>query len=257
VTAVLLGVAYAVFGLAVGAFLNVVVDRVPDKIPLRAAGQDDPVRHLSWAGLPVQPWLLRRGRGGGDERLPLRWVGVEILTVVTFAALGVRYGTSLTVVPLLVLAACLVSVSVIDLQVLRIPDRITFPTLGVTVVLIVAVSLLQGHPDAIRGALAGMVGYFVMLIVPHLVYPRGMGFGDVKLALVMGLHLGWLGWSSAGPLAGPARLVLYALLLGSMLGAVFGGAVAVATKHRGAFPFGPALAVACLVVVLLAPELRL
>jgi leader peptidase (prepilin peptidase) / N-methyltransferase len=108
-----------------------------------------------------------------------------------------------------------------------------------------------------RGALVGMVGYFVLLLVPHLVYPKGMGFGDVKLALLMGLHLGWLGWSAAAPVAGPVRIVLWALVLGSALGALFGGVVALATKRNGAFPFGPALAAACFVLVLASPALRI
>jgi leader peptidase (prepilin peptidase) / N-methyltransferase len=205
----------------------------------------------------VQPWLLRRGRGHDGSRLPARWVRVEVVTAVGFAALGVRFGDTVVVVPLLLLTASLVAVSVIDLQVLRIPDRITFPALGASLGLIVVIALAHDEGDAIRGAIAGMVVYFLMLMVPHLVYPRGMGFGDVKLALLMGLHLGWLGWSTAGPLAGPVRVVLYALMLGSILGAVFGGAVALASRHRGAFPFGPALAVGCFVMLFFAPGMRI
>ena len=98
----------------------------------------------------------------------------------------------------------------------------------------------------------------MLLFVPHLVYPAGMGFGDVKLALVMGLYLGWLGWAPDSPTSytGPLRLVLYALMLGCILGVVFGLVSQVATRRRGAFPFGPALALGCLVVVLFATELR-
>ena len=84
-----------------------------------------------------------------------------------------------------------------------------------------------------------------------------MGFGDVKLALVMGLYLGWLGWDPDYPVAGPVRLVLYALMLGCLLGVVFGLVMRAVTKERGAFPFGPALAIGCFVVVLFAPDLTL
>ena len=96
-----------------------------------------------------------------------------------------------------------------------------------------------------------------MLLLPHLVYPKGMGFGDVKLALVMGLYLGWVGWTGASPVAGPIRLVLYALMLGCLLGVVFGLVHAAVTRRRGEFPFGPALALACLIVVFYAPDLRI
>lgn len=246
-------VACAALGVLVGAFGNVVVDRVPSRVSLRGARDGEVVPPVEALVVPLQPWLLRAGRGG----LPGRWLAVELATAASFAVVAARYGASLVVVPLLVLAAALVMVTVVDLQLLRIPDRITFPALGLSIPLVVAVSLRYGEADAIRGAAVGMVAYFVLLFVPHLVYPKGMGFGDVKLALLMGLHLGWLGWSEAGPVAGPVRVVLYALIVGSALGAVFGIIVSVATRRRGAFPFGPALAAACLLMVLLAPELRL
>ena len=57
-------------------------------------------------------------------------------------------------------------------------------------------------------------------------------------------------------MAGPLRLVFYALMLGCVLGVVFGLAVQIATRKRGAFPFGPALALGCYIVVLFASELR-
>ena len=94
--------------------------------------------------------------------------------------------------------------------------------------------------------------YFGLLLVAHLVSPRGMGFGDVKLALLMGMFLGWLGWAPDEQVVGPVRLVLYALVLGCVLGVVFGLAHRVLTKEREGFPFGPSLAVACLVVLVLA-----
>jgi prepilin signal peptidase PulO-like enzyme (type II secretory pathway) len=174
-----------------------------------------------------------------------------------FALLGARYGDDLVIVPLLVLGAALVAVSVIDLRLLRIPDLVTFPTLAVSLVLVLAVSVLHDVPEADTGALVGMATYFVLLFVPHLVYPRGMGFGDVKLALVMGLYLGWLGWTDAHPVGGPIQLVLYGLMLGCTLGVVFGLLSRVVTRRGGEVPFGPALALACLVVVLFASDLRL
>ncbi|MET0726678.1 MAG: A24 family peptidase [Acidimicrobiales bacterium] len=239
-----------------GAFLNVVIDRVPDKAPLRGPREGEVCPPVTILGVPAQPWLLRGGRCDGAE-LPRRWLWVELTTVAVFILFAARFGDDLTILPLLVLGASLVAVSVIDLQLLRIPDRVTFPTLAVAVPLVLAVSLQQGTGDRFRGALLGAVAYFALLLVPHLVYPRGMGFGDVKLALVMGLYLGWLGWSVAHPVGGPVQLVLYGLMLGCVLGVVFGLASQLITKKRGEFPFGPALALACIIVLCSAPDLRL
>jgi leader peptidase (prepilin peptidase) / N-methyltransferase len=244
----------AVLGLLVGSVLNVVIDRAPDKAPLRGPRDGEASAPVSWFGLPAQPWVLRRDRSAG---LPTRWLWVEVVTVGVFVALAAQYGETSVVVPLLVLGASLVAVSVIDLQLQRIPDRITFPTLALALPLIVIVSAQHDVTDSIQSALIGGAAYFMLLFVTHLVYPAGMGFGDVKLALVMGLYLGWLGWDPLYPVAGPLRLVLYALMLGCAIGVVFGLTVQVVTRKRGAFPFGPALAAGCLVVILFANDLRL
>lgn len=247
--------ASAVLGLLVGSILNVIIDRVPHKAPLRGARDGEASAPVSWFGIAAQPWVLRRGSHEG-RALPARWLWVEVVTVAVFAELAVRYGDSAVLVPLLVLGASLVAVSVIDLQLLRIPDRITFPTLAISIPLIIAASVHLDATDSIRAALIGSAIYFLLLFTTHMIYPAGMGFGDVKLALVMGLYLGWMGWTPDTPLAGPLTLVLYALMLGCILGVVFGVAVQLITRRRGAFPFGPALALGCLVVVLFAADLR-
>lgn len=241
-------------GVPVGSFLNVVIDRVPDKVGLRGAREGEVCPPIEAIGVPFQPWLLRGGSGGGAA-LPRRWLAVELLTAALFAVFAGRYGDQLVVVPLLVLVAALVAVSVIDLQLLRIPDRVTFPALALSAPLVLMVSIQQGAVGMFKGALVGSAVYFVALLIPHLVYPRGMGFGDVKLALLMGLYLGWLGWSDAHPLYGPIQLVLYALMLGCALGVVFGLVTVVVTRRRGEFPFGPALALACVIVMLFASDL--
>lgn len=240
----------------VGAFLNVVVDRIPDRAPLTGSREGEACPPVEVLGVPFQPWILRAG-GGSGRALPRRWLWVELLTVAVFLAFAVAYGEESRIVPLLVLGASLVAVSVIDLQLLRIPDRVTFPTLAVAIPLVLAVSVREDAVDAFIGALVGSVTYFLALLIPHLVYPRGMGFGDVKLALLMGLFLGWLGWSAAYPVIGPIRLVLYALILGCALGVAFGGISAVVTRRRSEFPFGPALAMGCVVVLLFASDLAI
>jgi leader peptidase (prepilin peptidase)/N-methyltransferase len=234
-------------GVPVGAFLNVVIERTPDRLPLRGVVDGEPNPPRAWLGVPVQPWILR-GSTADDRRG--RWLAVELATAAVFAALGAQFGRSSVVVPMLVLGAALVAISFVDLELLRIPDRITFPALGVAVVTMAVVSAQHHVTDALWGALAGSSVYFGLLLLAHLVSPRGMGFGDVKLALLMGLFLGWLGWTPDDTVGGPVRLVLQSLVLGCLLGVVFGLTHQVVTKRRGEFPFGPSLALGCLVVLL-------
>lgn len=172
----------------------------------------------------------------------------RVLAPLLFGLAALRWGASAVVLPFLVCFAALLVVSMIDLEHYRIPDRITFPALAVSSGLIVFVSAVNDIGMVhVRNAAIGAVAYFVLLLVPHLVYPRGMGFGDVKLALLMGLHLGWI---YADVIDGIA-LVMWALILGSGLGVLAGVGFAVARRRRAEFPFGPALAAGCVLAVLL------
>ena len=229
-------------GIPVGAFLNVAIERVPDRRPLREGTP-------TWLGVPVQPWLL--AGAASREGQPRRRLAVELVTAAVFAALAAQWGDTTVVLPMLVLGAALVAVSFVDIEHLRIPDRLTFPALAVAVPLVVLASIDRDATRALRGAAIGAVLYFGILFLAHLISPRGMGFGDVKLALLMGLFLGWAGWD--GGTEGSVQYVLYGLVLGCVLGVVFGVVHRVVTRDRSGFPFGPALAVGCLVVLLWVP----
>ena len=150
-----------------------------------------------------------------------------------------------------VVFSTLLTVSVVDLRVYRIPDRIVFPALGLTAALMItaAFAIVRPYGDALeplKYALVGLVTYFLILFVFHVVYPAGMGFGDVKLALLMGLSLGFV----ANSVGSAAYFVMIALFVGCIVGIVFGLAVRLARGRGGAFPFGPALAVGTIFVVL-------
>lgn len=172
---------------------------------------------------------------------------VRVLTPVLFALAAWRWGADVVLVPFLLLFSVLLVVSLIDLEHYRIPDRIVFPALGVSVGLITFVTFIKGADVIfVRNALIGAVAYFVLLLVPHLIYPKGMGFGDVKLALLMGLFLGWM---YADVLYG-ITLIMWALVLGSVLGVAAGIGFALVRGRRAEFPFGPALAAGCIAVLL-------
>ncbi len=101
--------------------------------------------------------------------------------------------------------------------------------------------------------------YAGMLFLAHLVSPRGMGFGDVKLAWLMGIYLGWVGWEDGSiveQLLSSLRFVLLGAAIGSFAGVVIGGLYALARRStKAVFPYGPSLALGCLVAVLWSSEL--
>lgn len=235
-------------GLAVGSFLNVVIVRLPaDQPRLRSAWRcpqcEAALRPVDT--IPVLSWVLLRGRcrrcsapiGAG---YPL----VEAANAALWVAAGVRFGATWALVPVVVLFSTLLAQSVIDLELYRLLDRITFPVLGGLLVLVAAVSLIEGEPSRVLFAVGGAVGYFVFLLVPALLYPRGMGLGDVKLALIMGLLLGWV-----HPL-----LCLYAVISACLLGLVAGVVLYFARGRTSSpFPFGPWLALGCVLTIVFSP----
>jgi leader peptidase (prepilin peptidase)/N-methyltransferase len=240
-----------VLGLAVGSFLNVVIHRVPEKQSVVRPRSRCPQCGTELANrdnIPVVSWLLLRGRCRTcGAPISARYPLVEVGTAVLFAAAGVRFGASWELPAYLLLFASLLAISAIDLERYIIPNRIVYPTLFAAVPLLVAAALLEGDGFRIRDAAIGAAGAWVALLVVHLIQPRGMGFGDVRLAAVLGLYLGWI----------DLTLVLLGLMLGFLLGAVVGLGLVV-TRVRGrkdAVPFGPFLAAGAVLAILFSRQL--
>lgn len=183
-----------------------------------------------------------------------RWFPVvELVTAGTFALTVSELGWSSVTAAILFLEAALIALAAVDFRVFRIPDRVNFPAMGIGFGCIVVSSLWEGLPEAIFGAAVGGFLYAAMLFLAHVVSPRGMGWGDVKLAWLMGFYLGWLGWES-GPIVeqvlGPLRQVLLGAALGSILGVLIGGAYALVRRTtKVVFPYGPSLAAGCILAV--------
>ncbi len=236
----------AVLGLVVGSFLNVVIARVPKRESVVRPRSHCPRCSTQLAdrdNIPVVSWLVLRGRCRTcSEPISVRYPLVELSTGALFAAAAIRFGPSWVLPGFLVFFAVLLAVAVIDLEHFIVPNRIVFPTLAVSVPLLVAVAVVTGAWDDLAGAALGAIAAGGGLLVINLISPRGMGMGDVKLALVLGLFLGWLDLAH----------VALGLFLGFALGAVVGLALIALRlrSRRDHVPFAPFLAAGSVLAVL-------
>ena len=231
--------AAVVMGLLIGSFLNVVVWRVPrgESIvspPSACPRCGHPIR--SRDNVPVVSWLLLRGRCRDcGEPIARRYPIVEAATGVLFGAAAWSTGVSWVLPALLYLVAIGVALALIDLDVHRLPDAIVLPSYPVVLALLALASWNPGGSsslwDALLRALIGAAAMFAVYVVVVLVYPAGMGFGDVKLAGVLGLYLGWFGW-------GALAVGFFAPFL---LGGLYAVALLVARRvgRTSGIPFGP------------------
>jgi leader peptidase (prepilin peptidase)/N-methyltransferase len=235
-----------VYGLIIGSFLNVVIWRVPRKESIVKPPSHCPACDAKIANrdnIPVLSWVMLRGRCRScGTAISVRYPFVELLTAVLFASVGARFAHSWALPAYLVLAGALVALSAIDLEHYILPNRILYPTDGAVLVLLAVASGAEHDWGAfVRAVIAGAVAFAIFFTI-HLVSPRGMGFGDVRLSFLLGLALGWLGW---GEVAG-------GLFAGFLYGAVV-GVVLIAVKVRGRkqqIPFGPFLAAGAMTFVL-------
>jgi leader peptidase (prepilin peptidase)/N-methyltransferase len=227
----------ALFGLVIGSFLNVVAWRVPNGESVMHPPSSCPnCGHQIRArdNIPVLSWLLLRGKCR-DCAAPIsvKYPIVEAATGVLFVLVLWEFGLGLEFVAYAYLAALAVVLTVIDLTVHRLPDVLVLPAYPVLLCIFAAECVVSGQWWPLATAAIGGVILFALYFLAAVVYPGGMGFGDVKLAGVLGIALGWLGW---GPLVVGG---FSAFLVGGIA-----GVVVMATKRQGrrvGIPFGPSM----------------
>ncbi|WP_396599820.1 prepilin peptidase [Frigoribacterium sp. R86507] len=237
------------FGLLIGSFLNVVVYRVPAGISIARPASacpscSTPIRRRD--NVPVVSWLALGGKCRDCRTsISARYPIVELATGLFFVLVAARLwplvdvptealplvSRLLALVAFLWLAGVSVALAVIDLEHHRLPNAIVLPSYAVGGALLAASSILVGDWSALVRAAIGLASLFAFYLIAALSYPGGMGFGDVKLAGVLGLYLAWLGWGefAVGAFA--------AFLLGGLFAIVL---LVTRRVHRtGGIPFGP------------------
>ena len=132
--------------------------------------------------------------------------------------------------------------TLVDLAEKRLPNAVIFPTLSAVAVLLVPPTWASGSWMSLLWALAGSAAMFAVYFVLALISPKSMGMGDVKLALVIGLLLGWFG--------------LTAWLIALLAAFIVGGVIAIVAlllrrvTLKGSIPFGPSMLAGALIALL-------
>lgn len=189
------------------------------------------------SGRPVRSaWRPRRERPR-DVVLPVTCAALSVL-------FALRFGPTPVLPAYLYLAVVSMPLAAIDVQEHRLPDVLTLPSYPVALALLgVDALVVPADRHRLVTALVGMVGLWLLYLVLHLLNPSGLGWGDVKLAGVLGIYLGWLG--------------LDAWLAGAFFGVLLGGVFALGllalrlASRKSSIPFGPFMIAGTVIAVLL------
>lgn len=233
-------------GAIIGSFLNVVIYRMPRQISIVTPGSHCPrcEEPLKWYdNIPLVSYLILRGqcRKCGLP-ISMRYPTIELLSAVLWLAAAMYFGLTWSVVPAVLFISSLIAIFYIDLDHYIIPNVIVFPVAAVGLGMNIAISLTSDNTNnsfwqpwyvyLIAGSAAALFFFIVALL-----YPGGMGMGDVKLAGMLGFFLG--------------SAIFPALFLAFLIGAVTGVYLIAAGKkgRKSRIPFGPYLAIGALIAL--------
>ena len=238
-------------GACVGSFINVVADRLPQgkSIVSPPSHCSECQRRISaFDNIPIISYLWLRGRCRYcHARIPQRLFWVELGTAILFAFLVWHYGLSWELA-LIALYCCLfITLLLIDLEHGIIPNKIVYPAMIFALAIAGLGSIFGFEPSDIVGrgfrlwivdsAVGGVIG-LALLLLPALFYRGGMGWGDIKLAALIGFIAGF-------------PLVILAIFLAVIIGGLVAG-ILLLLKIKGrkdAIPFGPFLSAAAMVTL--------
>ena len=261
----LLVIVVAIFSLAIGSFLNVLIHRLPKMMeadwraqcaeleagspastgrynllvpPSHCPQCKSPLRAID--NIPIASWLVLRGKCAHcATRISARYPIVEALTAVLSAIVAWKFGLTWQTALVLVFTWTLIALTFIDADTTLLPDDLTLPLLWLGLLANVF-ALFVPLREAVIGAAAGyLVLWSIYWVFKLATGKEGMGYGDFKLLAAMGA---WMGWKALLPI----------VLLSSLVGAVVGIALIVLAR-RGReipIPFGPYLAAAGMIVML-------
>jgi leader peptidase (prepilin peptidase) / N-methyltransferase len=227
-------------GFVLGDGLEILVDRLGERRPLDRPWWRCQACQAPATGLGLVPVVRvvarRRGCRSCAVRVahPLRPALLAAVSAVVLGLFGARFGADVVLAAYAVFGLSMVAISAVDLERWIIPNHIIYPTLALLIPLFVVSSAVDHRWGSLERAAISAVVAFLGFYALHLAVPKGMGFGDVRLAGVIGLATGWLGFGHAfvGFFAG--------FVLGAVIGIVF--IVVSGGGRKTKIPFGPFLA---------------
>jgi leader peptidase (prepilin peptidase) / N-methyltransferase len=238
----------ALIGLVLGRFAAIAADRIPRREPL-LGGWDRCPRCGAAAGIagsiPLLGFALQRGHCGScGARLSLRCPLIELASAALFGLATLKFHMRLETIVYAAFFWVLVVLAAIDLEHRLLPDRVVFPALAAGSAGLVIAAFVGGYPDALVHAAVGAAIFGGFLFVVAFINPAGMGGGDVKLAFLLGMFLGYLdGWG----------VVLVGMFLSFVLGGVIGVIVMLISGggRKMQVPFGPFLVLGTTIAIFL------
>lgn len=258
--------------LALGSFTNVVIDRLPlaleepnrfgetwDTRPWpevfggrsRCSDCGTEVRPIH--NVPVLSYLALRGRCNEcGERIPGFHLWVELAAGVLFVWAVVAIGWSWLLLPPLVVLLPGLAIAVIDLRTLMVPTRLVWPSFAALAVACVVSAAAVGEWGRLVNALIGLAVLAGPMFAIWFAYPRGMGFGDVRLAVLLGPLVGF---ASGTELLGAVMLALVAMAASALLGLVIGVGALGARGRKAKVPFGPSMILGAWICALYAEQI--
>ena len=236
------------FGIILGSFLNVVAYRLPRKESLilpqsRCTSCSAHIKYYD--NIPVVSWLLLRGRCRScKSKISLRYLIVELGTGFLFILIVEKFESRspILLAAVLFLAAITITLAVIDLDTHTLPNRILLPGFIIGSLTLGIEGIVNHHYSALVRAVMGALALGLFYLILSLIYPGGMGMGDVKFAGLLGLFLGYLSWG----------VLLVATFSAFFLGGIFAIALVLTrnANRKGGIPFGPWMSIGTWVGIL-------
>ena len=222
-----------IYGITLGSFLNVCIYRIPNNEsilrPPSHCGRCN--KKLGWKDLiPIFSYIIIKGRCRYcNDSIPIRYPIVEFLTGILLVCIYIRYGLTFNFFKYVVLTLFLIIIAFIDYDTMYVYSCIVYTGIIVGIVFIIFDVLIYDS-NLLNYVLGAFLGFIVMGTIYALT--GGIGLGDVEIAMLCGLYIGW-------------KLEIYFIILSFIIGGVIGSIMIFTRKKLKSdyIPLGPSLAV--------------